>query len=653
MTENNKKTAGTTVESLTAYFLKLYKIHLGLSQDSPSEIVPVGPYPPNPKLFTYDLRVEQRGEWVSRRLTLGRIAEDTGSRSSCFFAIFDKQLVIKVPPSPIKDFETYLAHIERDKRIARILAPRPCLIPGVSAILSRVHKFPRDHEIKGEQRENIYYEWLRYSTENQVFLKIDGKFAFFMDLAQHMFLPEVVALFHGQDKKMQQEITADVSILDAMDRFEGRYGMDQMGLGIELKEVLDGFENRARRALGQSVAALSGRHDMPRHWFFRHIAGMPPVKTTEELAAPEQEKLTALLNATVEENRQVIDDYLEMIRNHLRRSSASKLLLYMAAVTANLLEVLAWLKERGVAIRDIKPDNLLVAGDQTRFPVFLADPAQFAIGLIDFETAVVFKPENGKPVAQPMLGGTPPYATPLNLFANKLIAVVYKDLDRALYLQDWYAMAGLIYGILTGSQLFAKTARVFLALPKKIAEASKAGRSGAHIVAQVNRFFWESALAEFEAGTTARQADLSAIGVPLSESVAAMFVHELDMENRQAEVMIDGLIQRQVLFKSRANQEVLYSSSAAQVNRFAAKAGAVPGVDQASLGMLESICRLKGRMEANQAIQKRLKQIDPVFSVLEVLHLLFYRAAVFMYPETITQDRPAETPGASAAKKMP
>ncbi|MFZ5562594.1 MAG: protein kinase domain-containing protein, partial [Thermodesulfobacteriota bacterium] len=473
---NNKKATGASIESLTAYFLRLYKIHLGMSQDSPSEIIPVGPYAPNPKLFTYDLRVEQRGEWISRRLTLGRIAEDTGSKSSCFFAIFDKQLVIKIPPTPVKDFDTYLKQIARDKEIARILAPRPCLIPGVSAILSRVHKFPRDHEIKGEQRENIYYEWLRYSTENQVFLKIDGRFAFFMDLAQHMFLPDVVCLFHGQDKKMQQEITHDVLILDTLEKFEGRYGMEYMQLGVELKAALDACESRVRRTISHAAQGRSGRHDATREWFFRYIAGLPPVKTPDELPEGELAKLRDLLAAVTEENRPVIDDYKTMITAHLRRSSASKLTLYMANVAANLLDALAWLKEKGVAIRDIKPDNLLVAGDQARFPVFLGDLSQFSIGLIDFETAVVFRPEKGD-VPQPMLGGTPPYATPLNIFSNRMIASVYRDLDRGLYLQDWYAMAALIYGIITGAPLFGKTSRLFLVLPQKMAEAGKAGKS--------------------------------------------------------------------------------------------------------------------------------------------------------------------------------
>ena len=67
----------------------------------------------------------------------------------------------------------------------------------------------------------------------------------------------------------------------------------------------------------------------------------------------------------------------------------------------NMLDLLAWLKIKKVAIRDLKPDNLLVAGDPARFPEFLESASQYSIGLIDVETAVSYETAGEQEIDQP------------------------------------------------------------------------------------------------------------------------------------------------------------------------------------------------------------------------------------------------------------
>ena len=63
----------------------------------------------------------------------------------------------------------------------------------------------------------------------------------------------------------------------------------------------------------------------------------------------------------------------------------------MAAITTNLLDVLAWFRKKRVSMRDLKPDNLFVAGDPARYPLFLRSVEEFSLGIIDVETAVDFE----------------------------------------------------------------------------------------------------------------------------------------------------------------------------------------------------------------------------------------------------------------------
>ena len=93
--------SGVSLRSLLKYFMNHYKVQLGLPRDTASEIVFVEPSRQYPKLSTYELFVEHKGEQLSRRVTLGPIAEETGSKSTCFLAIYDSKVVIKIPPKPI------------------------------------------------------------------------------------------------------------------------------------------------------------------------------------------------------------------------------------------------------------------------------------------------------------------------------------------------------------------------------------------------------------------------------------------------------------------------------------------------------------------------------------------------------------------------
>ncbi|MEW6076572.1 MAG: hypothetical protein AB1724_02040 [Thermodesulfobacteriota bacterium] len=638
MTESKAESrSGVTVESLLDYFMTLYKLTLGVPRDAVSQIVEVEPSRQYPKLITYDLIVEYNKDKTSRRVTVGPIAEETGSQSTCFFAIYDSKLVIKIPPRPITDFEEYIRCIVRDRKIVDTLKPRECLIPGVSMILDKIYKFPRINELKGDQREDAYFEWLNFNQEYQRYLKIGGGFVFFMDLSKYMFLADVLQLFHGLGTKVQEEITRDHSILDNFEKFEGRYGIENTQVGVDLKGVYKIFNEKASRLMTDTGAASSDMLYKMQEWFFHTISGKPIDQSEQKVSEERAPGVNQLLSRIVEGNREVIDRYRAMVVDYLKSKRYFQNRKYKEGVVANVIELLAWLKGKGVAVRDIKPDNLLLDGDMDNYPAFLATPERFSIGLIDFETSVIFGTETPEEIEQPFLGGTSLYATPLHMFNNRLLLAFYKDLRPAYYLQDWYSVVAMIYRLLTGETLFSKTSPLFHEAAARLKAAKKEGRPPESVVPEINAMFWKSAVSEFEARMERKREALQFLRTTLVDPAREMFKTELNAENKRTGQEIRRLIERQTLFKTREHREQLLAVTPEQLDQLIKKAqggpdaaGQVAPPLAQSLGQLKRIQKLKIQVLKNREIMNRLKTEEEDFSVYELLTFMFNRVVHFM-----------------------
>ncbi|MEJ2366636.1 MAG: hypothetical protein P8017_18595, partial [Deltaproteobacteria bacterium] len=143
-------------------------------------------------------------------------------------------------------------------------------------------------------------------------------------------------------------------------------------------------------------------------------------------------EINRMLEGIVGKRSKAIQTYRDSVRKSIHRAAFTQNKGYMEGVITNLLELLGHLHEKKVAMRDLKPDNMLVAGNKNKYPGFLAYPKDYKIGLIDVETAVILE-EAGKQTAnQPPLGGTPQYATPSQFFDNTLLARLYDDLTAVL-----------------------------------------------------------------------------------------------------------------------------------------------------------------------------------------------------------------------------
>ena len=198
--------------ALEILFLDLFKMRLGAPASAPAKIEK-RPQKHSGPGQVLNLKVLHEDRWAERRMTLAPIGEGTSSKSQCFYVIFDTHMVVKIPPTPITDFEDYIARVQAESQIMERLSPRICVIPNLAVILGRIHPFPDADSITPARLEDRYIRWLRRFPENQRFLTIGGTFVFFMDLARYYFLSHVAANFHSREAGLAKEIKDDIDIL--------------------------------------------------------------------------------------------------------------------------------------------------------------------------------------------------------------------------------------------------------------------------------------------------------------------------------------------------------------------------------------------------------------------------------------------------------
>ena len=90
-------------------------------------------------------------DWAKRRMTIGPLGEDAGSKSKCYYVIYDVHMVVKVPAKPVTDFEYYIGSIKKEVAIVNKLIPKECIVPKVSVILGQIHTFPYSEDIPAER----------------------------------------------------------------------------------------------------------------------------------------------------------------------------------------------------------------------------------------------------------------------------------------------------------------------------------------------------------------------------------------------------------------------------------------------------------------------------------------------------------------------
>ncbi|MCP4152777.1 MAG: hypothetical protein GY757_33905, partial [bacterium] len=133
----------TDFDHIVKYFLEIFRLQLGAAgQKNKPPYYKLLPARGSSSEKTYELYVTHEDRVRTRRMTICRLGEAVQSKSTCYMLVYGDILVVKIPPTPVTDFDEYLESINVERRISQSLEPEiPCLSPNVSAILKKIPAF--------------------------------------------------------------------------------------------------------------------------------------------------------------------------------------------------------------------------------------------------------------------------------------------------------------------------------------------------------------------------------------------------------------------------------------------------------------------------------------------------------------------------------
>jgi hypothetical protein len=458
-----------------------------------------------------------------------------------------------------------------------------------------------------------------------------------MDLSKYYFLGHIIQNLHDIERKVDEEIHRQSEVVGDFLKFEDRYGGEDIPFFLEIEKLHAKYEMGLKKLLQEFNIVSSPSRDRIKKWFFVHLVGKRVTEVEKDFDAQFIVELNRLVDGIISDNHETIQAYRESVKKSIHSSAFTQNKASMEGIVTNLLELLAHLKKKRVAMRDLKPDNLLVAGDRERYPGFLAYPEEYKIGLIDVETAVVLENSESGAMEQPPLGGTPQYATPSHFFSNEVLSHRYESLSTVLHLQDWHGVIGIIYRTITGLPLFERTARILPTIIKTMGEYKGKQKEHFH---SVNEVFWNSAVTEFREKLAAREETLKSLSITVLDQAGKMLRAFVVDEKSTLVDQIQQFVDARNVPMSAKDRQVLLTCSYEKTNQFRkrwenkAEAQTRSGIDKSQIvSLLGELGRLKLQLQRQEEMLKLLEHSGVEISAYELLELMFELVVKRMYGE--------------------
>ncbi len=636
---NEDSQDGITQSDILKYFLNVFRLQIGANPDAPMKTRSFSDNGSEGNTV-HELMIKHRGDWMRRRMSIGPLGEEVGSKSKCYYVIYDVHLVVKIPAKPISEFEYYIKSIKKEGEIVDKLAPKECVIPRVSVLLNLIHKLPDSSNLPTEKLEEKYVAWLRRHTRHQQNLKIKNTFVFFMDFSKYYFLSHIMDNLHDVKDAIAEEVHENAETIFDIQKFRGRYGKAKEAISIDIRAAFDKCQAAIRQFLTDSGVSSNVSMFRLQSWFLTHLAGKAVSSKESGLSENLVHELNLLIELHITTYIDAVTAYRNTITTYVHRIRFEQNKPQMAGIITNLLDLLAWLRIKQIAMRDLKPDNLLVAGDPSKYPLFLMNANDYELGIIDVETAVDYQRIKNRKVKQPLLGGTPFYATPSHFFNNAVLVESFHDLNKILHLQDWYATLVMIFKAVTGELMFQHTARLFADIRNKIKFGQMEGMLETEIVADVSRAFWRSALLEFQTQMKQKEILLKSILFSIPETAKQMFRDVLHNDLKATAEKIQRCVSNQTVFESPQSQQRLIESTPAKIEQlrveFETKLNSMPKAskDHANaVVFLKYLRTLKLHTEQQKQLLKRLSQPSTRLTAFTLLAFMFNHLYKSMFRE--------------------
>jgi len=623
---------------IVEYFLDLFKHRKRVPKESRTEFSLIDV---KNSEYIYKLNVIHGEERLSRHMSIYHLSENSGSKSDCFKVVYDNIFVVKIPPFPIKNFEEYIKNIDAERRIVEALTPDiECISPRVSTLLKKIVPFSHDADMEPEKFEQKCIQRLRAFPQLQKYLQIGNTFAFFMDLSEHRFLSQVVDKIHDIGNKLEKEIIGqNDSLWDSM-VFEDIYGEHTAPVFYRINDVYRDYESRLTHLLRKHRQEGSISMYEKKEWFLYYLAGKALDVDQNIISQIFIDDLNCLMENIFKEYHDAIKKYRKTIEEYIYKLTFKQNKQKQQILITEILSILDRLHQKGVAIRDLKPDNIFVVEHTEKTIISSAHSGDLSIGLIDFETAVRFKSKYDNKIEQPLLAGTPSYATPSHLFPNELLCDAFQDLSRIFHIQDWQAVIAIIYSISTENYISEKTSRLLPGIIKIMRSSQMKNMTLAELFKKGSHLFWRTAVKEFKEKLCVKENMLKSLIITLPHNVKLMLKREINIENERVNKIIWKQIDSQNIFKSRKSRKILIKASYKTIGQYKAKcesglniSNSKANLRKLTIEFFQKLEYLKLQSEQLAHTVALLDQSPTTITVYDLLELMFNIVLKAMYLE--------------------
>jgi serine/threonine protein kinase len=623
------------IDQIIAYFLNLFKLQCR-DPDIEDKACGFVPVTSDSSLEpVYDLFVKCGGTVKTRRMSIRQLGEQVESKSTCHKVIFDDQMVIKIPPKPILDFKKYLEHISNERSILIQLSPHiHCVSPSLSAILGKVPGVIDDRNLPLAALEEKCIRLLSSTPRLQTHLKIGEGFVFFMNLSKNAFFNQVIEQIHEEKIRVQKEIIKNAWLFDNLDTFETIYGEEQQDVFFSVKGIFKSYEETIDELMRTFKITDLVPEYKKKEWFFSILAhDFPDIdeKGLPDGFIPAAQKVFTQIMAA---NKPAVNKYRKTVKAFVRKKIFENNKKAIEGLSANILNLLYHLKNQSVAVRDLKPDNIYLSARDDGMSYQFWDHESYSLGLIDLETAVSLKTSDIESLGQPLLAGTPSYMTPSHIFKNSVLTSVFgSGIHRVFYMQDWFAVLSMIYNVVTGKMLFARTAKLIPQILKMKKKALFYHKPMTKVFKRVSIGFWEMAEEEFNAKLNAESEKFSIIHISLPKPIAHLFQGELAHEKSALVATIEKYVTSNTLFADIGPELVSMSLHELSQYRVLWEKGILGSVsddgDRKQLDLsLKILEKLKHHVESHEQIRAMLAK---TISCHDIMVYLFNRVMLAMY----------------------
>ncbi len=630
------------------FFLDLYRRQIGLPEADPRLMSARALDPLNARETTYELKVRYNQRDSSRRMSLCRLGDDVDSKSVCYKVIYDDLLVLKIPPEPVIDFDQYLESIQLERRMADRLSPGvPCVGPSLAAIAKKIPELQDEAHPAGAMNETNIARHLRHTPSLQKYFKIGGSFVLFMSLSRHLFFDQVISRMHRQESRVKDAISGSLHTMGDILAFEGTFGRDRGDLFFSFADLQESYLRSMDQLLQQHGREII---EIPDHrkkqWMFDQLAEKEIIHERHPLPDTfiNDQKRTAKI--VFSQHKKTVTQFVNLIKSDIRKTSEHRNRNIASGIITNIVKLLMHLKEKNAAIRDLKPDNMFLVGQSDNPDIFLTSADQYALGLIDLETAINFR--ETEPPEQPILAGTPFYATPSHIFENRILEQVFRDAPRTLYLQDWFAAVGIIYNVVTGGTLFKKTGQLLPEVVRVRSRAISLGDPLQGVLKNVSWVFWRTACAEFNACMAADRSMFKCIPLALGSLEKGMLLEETAVCEGFLVDQIKICVLNQEIFKEDKTRRNLFEAGVEKIAAILKRWRMGKDVPDTTPEMRSEIVSFLGCLVHLKKCQLKIRQLRPILqeegppmTAQHLIFLLFRLVFFFMYrPQWSDREHP-------------